>query len=474
MRLLFFASLLATLPLTAQESYAITVDVEGYDEEYLTLANYLLDSQYIIDTAYRADDGSYVLSNDTTALPRGIYLVVLSPDNQYFQFVVGDDEDQEFTLRTRKEDLSVIEAESSEENRLFYDYLTFLDGMQKKSASEREVLSDSSATEARRMAAEAQMKAYDEEVAAHQSQLITEHPDAFVSAIVRSNQAITPPEFTEIEDGDTRREKQWRWLQEHYFDNIDLKDDRLLHTPFLFQRIDYFVHKLHVQHPDSIAEAIDKVLGRMDPQSDFYKFYVIRFINDAAKSQLVGMDAVYVHMVDKYYANGKAWWSDEEQQRKMLENADRTRPLLIGKTAPNINMTLRSGESVDLYSVDAKYTILYFWQPDCPSCKKSTPHMAEFYEKWKDRDVAIFSVCTKRKDELTKCWDYVDEKKIGDWVHTVDPYQRYYKAYDIRSTPTIFLLDREKEIISKRIGAQQLDEVLTAIEKDRAAQSAGK
>jgi peroxiredoxin len=158
----------------------------------------------------------------------------------------------------------------------------------------------------------------------------------------------------------------------------------------------------------------------------------------------------------------------------MIDNADRLKPLLIGKKAPDLAMTTREGEDINLHDLNAKYTVLYFWRYDCAACKKSTPIMKEFYAEWKDRGVEIFSVCTKGIDELGDCWDYVDEHDIGNWVQVADPYQRYYKEYDIRSTPTIFLLDRDKTIVSKRIGAEQLDEVLSDLVKREEAETAGK
>ena len=475
-RLFFLLTILASLSLAAQPeeggSYDIAVEIEGYDQDILTLGYYLLDNQYIVDTAYRDDAGQYVFASDTASLPRGIYIVVLSPNNEYFQLLVGDDDDQEMRFRTRLEKLNEMKVEGSEENALFYRYLGFLDEKQQQSAPLREQLSDTTLAPAAAAQVRAEMEALDAEVKAYQAELIENHPDAFVSAIIKANRPALPPDFADAADDETRRELQWRWLQEHYFDGLDLNDERLLRTPFFFERVNYYVNTLQVRHPDTLAKAIDFVLAKFDPQSEAFKFFTVHFTNEAAASNIVGMDALYVHLVDTYYRTGRAYWSDEEQIAKMIETTDRLRPLLIGQTAPDLKMVTRDGEATTLYDVDADYTVLYFWRYDCAACKKSTPVMKEFYSKWKDKGVKIFSVCTKGEDELGKCWDYVDEQQTGDWVQVVDPYQRYYKAYDIKSTPSIFLLDRNKQILSKRIGAEQLDEVLTNLENAKAAAAA--
>ena len=453
-------------------SYRIAVEIDDYDQDILTLGYYLLDNQYIIDTARRDDAGQYVFASDTASLPRGIYIVVLSPNNEYFQLLIGDDDDQGMSFKTRVGELSKMEVTGSEENALFYRYLGFLDSKQRESAPLREQLADTTLAPAATAQVRTRMEELDKEVKAYQQGMIDTHPQAFVSAIIKANRPALPPDFADAANDEARRELQWRWLQQHYFDGLDLNDERLLRTPFFFERVNYYVNTLQVRHPDTLAKAIDFVLSKFDPQGEAFKFFTVHFTNEAAASNIVGMDALYVHLVDTYYRGGKAYWTDEEQLVKMAETTDRLRPLLIGKTAPDLKMVTRAGEPITLYDVDAEYTVLYFWRYDCPACKKSTPHMKEFYQKWKDKNVKIFSVCTKGEDELGKCWDYVDEQGTGDWVQVADPFQRYYKSYDIKSTPSIFLLDRNKQILSKRIGAEQLDEILTNLENAKAAAAA--
>jgi len=450
----------------AQESHEITIEIDGYEEDILSLANNVLDKQYIVDTARRNEQGRFVFQSDTSALPKGIYLVVLAPNNDYFQMVIGNDPDQKFKLETRKNNLSDVKVTNSQENELFFNYLGYLDRQQNASSPARTALQDTTLTEENKAPLIAQLDEINTEVLTFQERQVQEHPQSFVAAIINANKANTPPPYDEIAEEAERRDAQLVWLRAHYFDPINLKDDRLLRTPFLFSRINYYVDRLFIQHPDTISGAIDYVLGKMDPKSELFKYYVVHFTNKAAKSDIVGMDGVYVHMIDNYYRNGLAYWSDPEQMATMLENADKNRPLLIGKQAPNLEMNRRDGSPVNLYDLDAKYTVLYFWQFACPSCKKSTPHMKEFYAKWKSKGVEVFAVCTKQR-ELPKCWEYIDDNEIGEWLHATDKYQRFARDYNVISTPSIFVLDENKKIVSKRIGAQQLDDLLTNLERQR-------
>ncbi|MBK8279523.1 MAG: hypothetical protein IPK94_05040 [Saprospiraceae bacterium] len=67
---------------------------------------------------------------------------------------------------------------------------------------------------------------------------------------------------------------------------------------------------------------------------------------------------------------------------------------------------------------------------------------------------------------MPTCWQYLDEQKnktgLDQCRRSYQP-SRYKVLYDVKSTPQIFILDQDKKILSKGIGAEQLDEVMTHI-----------
>jgi peroxiredoxin len=182
---------------------------------------------------------------------------------------------------------------------------------------------------------------------------------------------------------------------------------------------------------------------------------------------MVGMDACYVHLAQRYYCNGGAPWVKQEDLEKICDNARRLEPILIGKIAPNIIVKDRNDKPAALWDVDADFTVLYFWAPDCSHCKKSAPHMVEFTNKFKDRGVKVFAVCTAVTDKGPDCWKEIEDKGFSDFLflNHYDPYiqSRYKTLYDVQSTPQIFVLDRKHEILMKRIGAEKLGEIMEDI-----------
>ena len=66
-------------------------------------------------------------------------------------------------------------------------------------------------------------------------------------------------------------------------------------------------------------------------------------------------------------------------------------------------------------------------------------------------------------------WDSIKEKEFSDeyFYNYYDPYLRskYKTLYDVQTTPQIFILNRKHEILMKRIGAEQLGDVMEQVMK---------
>jgi len=444
-----------------ENGYSISVRIKDFNQKELYLGYYLGDKQYLRDTAVADAKGNYVFQ-DTATLGAGVYLVVLPPDNRWFQILVTEKE-QHFAIQTAMEDLNKnISFSGSSENELFYRYLRFLSDLSQKAEPIQKEIGETT-DETRKTALQNQLEGIGKQVKDFQTKFVQENRGTYAARIVDANINDEMPEFEGSEEEKTL--KAVYYIRRHYWDRLDPAASGMLRTPFLFEKLDYFVNKLHYQHPDSLAVAIDEVLARLRPSEETFRFYLVHFLNSFATSKLVGMDAVYVHLAEKYYAKGDAAWVSEDQLKKIIENAETLKPILLGKIAPDILMQRRDGSKIRLHDVKSPYTILYFWRHDCGHCKESTPIMKAFYEKYKSKGVAIFAVCVKFREEIGDCWKYVDENGTGDWIHTADPYllSKYYTIYNVKTTPQIFILDDKKEILSKGIGAEQLEEVMDRI-----------
>lgn len=474
--ILFAISLFPAFAFSQKQGYQLKVKIDGFEGKEAYLGYYFGDKQYLKDTAFVEADGRFYFEG-YEPLEGGMYMIVLPPDNQFFQVLIGENE-QWFSLETKGPDYSAnMEIEGSADNKLFYDYLNFLSSKRPEAEELRKKMEEAGDDEKKKSKLEEKLNAIDQSVTDYQDNILAKHPKTMTAAVIKANKPLDMPEF-EGEKEETER-MSFYWMRDHWFDYVDLTDPRMLKTPFLFQKIDHYVNKMTVQHPDSIVIAVDKILEATRPAPETFKFYLIHFLNSYAKSKLVGMDAVYVHLGEKYYCAGQAPWTEEEQLKKICDNVEKLSPLLIGKVAPDIEMQTREGQKMTLHNFQSPLTVLFFWDPDCGHCKKSMPAMVDFAKKYKDKGVSVFAICTAlvvrddegnfSMEEVNKCWSTIDEREMDVFFNSVDPYHRsrYKTVYDIRSTPQIYVLDTDKTILSKRIGAEQLPEVIDHILKVR-------
>ena len=460
--------------------YRIEVEIDGHEDSLVFLGNYFMDKQYLVDTA-EVVDGKAVFAG-AEPLPQGTYLLVLPPNNDYAQLHLEDD--QHFALKTRVGSLTEsMRVKGDEANERFFAYLQLLGTLRPAADSLRAVARDSTLPQATRDAAQAEVERIDAQVQAQQAAVKREAPNSILAAVLRSMEEPEMPDFEGTEEEVQRQ--RYLFYKRHYFDNVDLADPRALRSSYLAQRIEYYLDKLVVPAPDSIAREVDMILTRMRPAEESFRFYTSKFLNDYAASKIVGMDAVYAYLGEKYYVGGLATWADSATVAKIAENVAKLKPLLIGQPAPTLTLQSRDATPIDLYELDADFTVLFFYDPECGHCKKQTPFVVDFAEAYRDRGVRVVSVCSKFAPNQQDCWDYVDEKDgMSEHVlNAVDPYHRskFKVRYDISSTPQIYVLDRDKRIVSKRIGAEQLGEVVDRLiamreaeQVDEAASSSGR
>ncbi len=461
-----------TVIFSQKTGYQIKVKIDGFQQKEAYLGYYFGDKQYLKDTAFVEADGRFYFEGNEK-LTGGMYLLVLPPDNQFVQLLL-DDDNQWFSMETKLTDLAgSIKITGSEDNKRFYDYLKFISDRRPKADELKKQLDEAKDDEKKKTKIEEKIKVLDDEVMDYQKNLVAQYPKSMTALVIKANMPLDPPKF----EGEQKEKElqSFYWMRAHWFDNFDLADPKLVRTPFLFPKVDHFINKMTVQHPDSLNIAIDRVLEKMRPAEDNFKFYLIHFLNLFAKSNIVGMDAVYVHIAQKYYKTGLAPWTEEDQLKKIIENADRLDPLLIGKVAPNIEMQTQKGDKIWLHDFQSPLTVLFFWDPDCGHCKKSMPEMVKFAKDYKDKGLAVFAICTSlatRDDagnltmkEVDKCWSTISEREMDVFFNAVDPYHRsrYKTIYDIKTTPQIYVLDKDKTILSKRLGAEQLPEVVDHI-----------
>jgi peroxiredoxin len=447
-----------------KKGYEIKVNISGLQDSTIFLAYHLGDKQYIKDTITLDSKGSAVFSGEEN-LPQGIYMIVL-PGKQYFEILMSND--QYFSVNCTYTDyFNTLKFSGSDENNAFIIYQKSWIEMQKKaSAVNKRILNNKQNTDSLKILSEMQKK-QENSMKSYLHDVIKENDGNFLSLLVKAMLPVEVPPISVLKGSKNPDSIKWvltyLYNKDHFFDNIDINDERLLRTPILQARLNTFFTNVLIQSPDTISKEIDKIIGKVKDNYKVFQFISVFLFNHFRESEIMGHDAIVVKLADEIYLSGKADWVSKDFKDDLRKQVDRIRPNLIGKKAQDLVMDSYKGIFVSLYDIKKEFTILYFWEPDCGHCAEATPKLKAYYDKVKNQGVEVFSVCTT--GERAKWEKYIEEHKL-DWINGWDPERRtnfgYY--YNVESTPMVYILDKDKTIIAKKLS---VDDIASFIENYR-------
>lgn len=441
----------------AEQGYRISVEVEGLTEGEVLLAYHFGDRQYLQDTARMEQPGHYLFEGEDR-LDAGMYLVVV-PGQKYFEVIV--DENQHFGIQTVMDEfVDKTSFVDSPDNEAFYDYLKFVRQMSEEIAAIREELTREDLSEADQESINNRMDSINKEVTERQKAYIERFPGGLFSKILLAQQEPEMPEAPVREDGSPDQQALYELYKTRYWENIDFPDDRLLRTPVFHNKLKVYFTNVVVQIPDSLIAEADRIVERSRANEEVFKYTIWFLTNHFERSQIMGQDAVFVHMIEKYYMSGEAYWVEPENLARITDRAMKLKPLLIGKVSPDIRMYKPDDSQISLHEVNTKFTVLYFWDSECSHCKRVTPQLKIVSERLKPIGVEVFAV---NLEEEKESWlKSLDEYQIQGWINVIDPANQsgFREKYDIYATPMIFLLDADKNIIAKRISPEQVEEII--------------
>jgi peroxiredoxin len=475
--------LLVILTFTISAFSAISQNTDGHNFRFTIkglkegsnciLAYYYYSSQPKLDSAVSNAKGE-VEFKGTEKYPQGVYLLFFPkarPGRQYFDFIM--DATQNFSIETDTTDyIKNMKVKGSEENKSFFEFQNFMTKKQKDIEPLREQYKKVKDNKDSAKLIKDKMAVIDKEVKDYRHNFIKDHPKLFVSNLLKAMEEPEVPEAPLLPDGKKDTLFAFHYYKTHFFDNIDFSDERLLRTPIFHSKVKQYMDKLTVQNPaapDSIMASADYIIEKGKANPEVFKYLVNLLVYDYESSKIMGMDAVFVHLVDRYYKTKQVTWVDSTRSYKVMERAYILKGLLIGKKAPAIVMQDTTGKPVALYDVKAKYTVVVFWDESCGHCKKDIPKLSEMYKnKLKAMGVEVYAIETENS---LKGWKkFIVEHQLN-WINVIeqDDYKRAVtkKIYDVYKTPIIYLLDENKIIKAKQIDSEQLENFIEILEKEK-------
>ena len=456
------------------QNHTIKGKINGLNEnDSVYLAQYLGKSLFYNDTAVVKSDGYFTFEGKPYELG-GKYAIVtpgpkllevlLDSENLLFE---SDQENLDFNM-------NVIESKN---NQIFYDYKRFLGQKNTERGPWDIIAKDSLSDEKEVKNAGEEIGKLTEEVINYQKRIIGENKEILVGKMINMSMDIIVPDAPKT----TEDERQWRYkyYRNHYWDNVDLTDPRLVREQAFHRVLEKYLSTVLPQIPDTIVAEGGKLLEKVAANYDMYKYTLHQMTYLTETSKIMCMDRAFVAIVNKYYKTGKADWLDEEKLAKIIEGSDKKSKTLCGEVAPNIILPDVTGEEwINMHDIDAEYLVVAIWEPGCGHCKKEMPKLQEVYKQFKSKGLEVIAVNNELENED---WiKFVEEKEL-DWINISDNPEinnsenarqlildgtttlnslNFRAMYNITSTPQIYLLDKNKEILAKQLNSEQLEGML--------------
>ena len=262
----------------------------------------------------------------------------------------------------------------------------------------------------------------------------------------------------------TDPQEETNYLAKHYWDLFPFDDTSLIVQPEITEQglVDYI--QLLNSIPNAHAEnSLQIMLNKAKVEPTMYSHFASlfeKYLYDP--NSPFRNDELYIPVVENLLQSGLLSETKQEiynfQHEMILKNRR-------GTTATDFVYTLANGDKGNMHDLQSNYLIVFITNPDCPTCAQVTQAMSESTVL---RD--IFSLNNSYTKMLTVLNLYPDSN-IEEWRKALPnmPQKNWVNAYDegtimtskrlydIKAIPTLYLLDKNKQIILKDTSLEEIE-----------------
>ena len=380
----------------------IDVKIDDINDTILYLMKYKSDkTQSIID--YSSISSAKKTFKNPQNYDEGIYVLTDSKQNPLFEILIG--KDQKFSLHVEDMmDLNTYKIRGSKETSDYFKvYSKTIHNKLYINALEREM--EYFPDNARKIDS-IKRELYD-----YQESMLNKDKSSFLNTYIRF-----------IEDSEA----------DHYFENLPLCDTRILNSRLLKNKLDdYFDNHMANQNADVICKNIDNLISKTN---DYHKVrdYILWYLY----SRYFNNDLIYIHLSDNYFSKLGINNLTQNIRNEIIKRSDVLRKITIGNVSPTFSYTDDESNKIDLSEINAENIVLFFYKPDCQKCIRDKRILRQIKNKQKDLTILYINISEDNYSNVSQ--DIINQ-------------------YDITTTPTIYVLDKNKRIIAKNIKAEEIE-----------------
>ena len=249
------------------------------------------------------------------------------------------------------------------------------------------------------------------------------------------------------------------YLVKNFWNNFDFKKKTAVDQYALNAAFQVYSTTFQYASDKDVLQSVDKLIKNLSGNQTL----LMQFCK-AAEENLYGMkadfwaDEIYLKFLDAVIKDKKI---SENRKSKYIQQANVLRKSMVGNTAPSFTFTDASGESKKYFPMSTP-TLLIFGDPEDTDWRLARLKM--------DSNFQLDEALNKGKVNIL----YIVPGNVKNWQNEVSNYNKYWTTgesseaatlYDLRITPSIFLIDSGGKIVEKHLAAMQAVDMLLQLVK---------
>ncbi|MDP5106994.1 MAG: AhpC/TSA family protein [Polaribacter sp.] len=362
----------------------------------------------------------------------GAYRISFKTDGAGFLDFFYNKENVTFTFNPDYPDQTVTFSKSVE-NKLYREYIDAI--------SKAQAILDSiqiTALQNPKLDLKAPYKKAYNKVITIQNKYVESSKEKYIAPIVRANIQENSPEIL------TSIDSYLFTIKDCFFNNLDFTEKTLVNSSFLTDRIVSYIFYINYSDDDRTQqklykESIDIVLSHI--KSLPYKKNIIEFLIE----QFEGYKNLEI--IDYLFENHYNKLPEDLKDQKFKAEKKALFATEIGRIAPDFSWK-ENGKTLKLSTLnDAEKYVLVFWSTSCSHCLREIPQLHTYLKNKNNIKVIGFAL-----EEDAVVWENFSKINLYGWHNALglNKWQNETsKIYQIYSTPSYFILDKNKKIIAK-------------------------
>ncbi len=294
----------------------------------------------------------------------------------------------------------------------------------------------------------------------YQYNTIQKYQGTFFASVVKSTlEMATPPK-----EYYNNKTLYYTYIAQHNFENYVWADERLLNSPIPNNKFKYFAQVILQLDPEVVTPIVINILNQSKiSKNHYYAFFDYLEVYFGSLTSPFRDEYLYIEMLKNALTYPQL---DEARRTRYEYELGVINKNLRGTILPNFPLLMSTGDTTSLYDIQADYLILYFQNPDCPSCielRNKMESMDHLKEALKSQKVKIITIYFEADDRIWR--NYLKTSANPAYLHAWNYNQKIVQdnMFDTRTIPMLILVDKEKKVIKKDLMSNEIEQYIKMI-----------